>query len=87
MAKKSDLDREIIRRVREIRLKENVSLRTIASVIGTHHSFPAEVEKDDSACKYSTNHLYYIAQYFDCPISDFYPDSNAFPSKLEKPNL
>ncbi|MCD8173085.1 MAG: helix-turn-helix domain-containing protein [Alistipes sp.] len=86
MAKKSEFDKEIIRRVKEKRLKEGISLRTIAAIIGVHHSFPQKVEKDDLLCKYSTEHLYYIAQYFECPITEFYPDSNQFPPKIELSN-
>lgn len=84
---KSKVDQEIIKLVQDKRLKAGVSKRALAAVIGTHHSFPIQVEDSESPCKYSADQLYYIAQYFDCPISEFFPDSDAFPSKLEKSNL
>lgn len=83
---KSEIDKEIIRRVKAKRIKEGVSLRSIASAIGTHHSFPPEVEDEDSSCKYSAVQLFYIAQYLDCPVAEFFPPPDNFPSIIEKPN-
>lgn len=73
---KSKIDIEIISRVKLMREKLDISQRTLAEIIGTSHSFPSQVEDENSPCKYSASHLYVIAKYFECEVSDLYPPIN-----------
>ncbi|MCD7970603.1 MAG: XRE family transcriptional regulator [Alistipes sp.] len=78
---KTKVDIEIIKRVKAKRLEQGDSLRGIARILKTHHSFPQQVEKVDTPCKYSADQLYYLAQEFNCPISDLYPPLDQFEPK------
>ncbi|MCD7969910.1 MAG: helix-turn-helix domain-containing protein [Alistipes sp.] len=53
----TDLDREIIERVRALRQKEKITQRGLGEIIGTSHNFITQVENSKSQCKYSARHL------------------------------
>ncbi len=70
---RNKVDIQIGSNVKAMRKKLNISQRTLGEIIGTDHSFIYQVEKETSLAKYSAYHLYMIAKYFGCSVSDLYP--------------
>lgn len=70
---KSDIDKAIIANVKRMREKLEISQRRLAIIIGTTYGFVNKVENESSHQKYSAQHLYLIAEDFDCEVSDLFP--------------
>ncbi|MCC8020206.1 MAG: helix-turn-helix domain-containing protein [Rikenellaceae bacterium] len=70
---KSDIDKEIIRRIKKKREELKITQRTLAEMLNVSQGFIAQVETESHHCKYSTHQVYQIAKYFGCQVSDFYP--------------
>lgn len=68
-----ETDIKISEIVNQKRQELGISQRTLAEIIGTTHGFVAKVENKKSHCKYSAHHLFLIAKYFGCQVSDLYP--------------
>lgn len=70
---RSDTDIKISEIVKQKRQELGVSQRTLGEIIGTSHTFITKVENKKLDCKYSATHLFLIAKYFGCQVSDLYP--------------
>jgi len=70
---KTEIDLAIIKNVKALRQRLNISQHTLAEIIGTSYSFVGQVERKNCLSKYSAHHLYLIAKYFGCQVSDLFP--------------
>lgn len=70
---RSEIDIKVIRNVKTIRKKLNISQRLLGEIIGTSPNFVNQVESANSPCKYSVHQLYMIAKYFGCSVSELFP--------------
>lgn len=70
---KSPIELYVIQRVREIRIQQGVSQSMLAYGIGVSSGFVGQVESPKFPAKYNLNHLNEIAQYLNCPLTDFFP--------------
>lgn len=73
---KTDIDRQVIIRVKEMRMKLDYSQRVLANVIGKTPGFIGQVESENCQTKYTVDQIYYIAKYFGCQVSDLFPPIN-----------
>lgn len=73
---RTKIDIAIIRRVKELREKNDVSQRVLSEVLNTTPGFIGQVESDKCATKYSVSQIYLIAKFFECEVSDIYPPIN-----------
>lgn len=70
---KTEIDLAIIKNVKALRHKLNISQSTLAEIIGTSPGFIGQIESERCDSKYSARQLYIIAKYFGCQVSDLYP--------------
>ena len=56
-----------------MREKLNISQRTLAEMLNLSHAYIAQIESENHYAKYSAYHIYLIAKYFECQVSDLYP--------------
>jgi len=68
------IDQFVIDKVREIRLKKNISQAELADYIDLSRGFIGDVENPNHRAKYNLNHLNKIAIALDCSIRDFLPE-------------
>lgn len=73
---KSELDKYVIDKVKLRRKENNVSQRGLAAVLVCSPGFVGQVESDKFPAKYTAYQLYTIARFFECSVSDFFPDIN-----------
>lgn len=84
MAKKSKFEIEVIDKVKELRLKKNLTQDDIAMFLNASRGFIGQIESPDSASKYNLNHLNKLAQEMGCSPRDFIPDKPVAESKNRK---
>lgn len=70
---KTKIEQFVIDKVRELRLKENISQATLAGMLGVSKGFIGNVENPRMIEKYNLNHINEIAKIFNCPVTDFLP--------------
>ncbi len=70
---RTKVDIAVIERVKELRQKHDVSQAVLAEVIGTGRGFVGQIETKDNYAKYSVSHIYLLAEFFECEVSDIYP--------------
>lgn len=70
---KTKFEAAIVEKVKEIRLKKDISQETIASILDTTKGFIGQIETPYHASKYNLNHLNKLAKYFGCSPQDFIP--------------
>ena len=70
---RTKVDNAIIKRVKALRAKHDVSQSVLSEVLGTTPGFIGQVESDKCASKYSAHQIYLMAEFFDCEVSDIYP--------------
>ncbi|MCC8173975.1 MAG: helix-turn-helix domain-containing protein [Odoribacter sp.] len=70
---KSDLDKYIVRKVKEIRERGNMSIRYFADCLNISESYIRRCESETSDKKYNLNHLNKIAKFFDCTLWEIIP--------------
>ena len=75
MAKKSKFEIEVIDKVKELRLKKNLTQDDIAMFLNASRGFIGQIESPDSASKYNLNHLNKLAQEMGCSPGILYPTS------------
>ena len=80
---KTEFDRYIIDRVREVRKKRGDTQRDIAYTIHRSPAFVGQVESTNPKFpnKYSMYHLFLIARDFDMSVADFFPPMDWEPSR------
>lgn len=86
MAKKSKFEIEVIDKVKELRLKKNLTQDDIAMFLNASRGFIGQIESPDSASKYNLNHLNKLAQEMGCSPRDFIPDKPVAESKGRRKN-
>ena len=70
---RTKVDITIIKKVKELREKHDVSQRVLAEVLNTTPGFIGQVESDKCQTKYSVYQIYVLAEFFECTVSDIYP--------------
>ncbi|QEC78353.1 helix-turn-helix domain-containing protein [Mucilaginibacter ginsenosidivorax] len=73
--KKTDLDLYIINKVKELRLKNNVSQAVLAIKLDVSDAFIGQIENPKHRAKYNITHINKLAQIFSCSPKDFLPDN------------
>ena len=76
MGKKSKFELAVVDKVREIRLKKNLSQDDIADFLNTTRGFVGQVESPNTPTKYNLNHLNKLAQEMECSPKDFMPEKS-----------
>ncbi len=69
----SKIEQYIIDKVRERRLKLNISQAELAHQLDVSEGFIGNVESPNYRAKYNINHLNAIAKIFKCSPRDFWP--------------
>ena len=75
---RTDIDKAVIERVRELRKKHDVSQSVLSAILETSPAFIGHVERQNSWAKYSVRQIYLIAQFFECPVSELFPPLDQF---------
>ena len=73
---RTKIDTAIIKKVKELREKQDVSQRILAEVLSTTPGFIGQAESDKCATKYSAAQIYMLAEFFECEVSDIFPPIN-----------
>ncbi len=71
---KNKIDWYIVNRVKEIRLKKNISQEDIAVHLNLTNGFIGQVESPNYRAKYKTLHLNDLAILLECSPKDFWPE-------------
>lgn len=74
MREPSEIEKFVIARVREFRLRKKISQEKLSLCIGVSHSFVGNVESPKQPDKYNISHLNEIAKVLECSIKDFFPE-------------
>jgi DNA-binding XRE family transcriptional regulator len=74
MGKEADIEKYVIDRVREMRIKREISQASLAQSLGVSEGFIGNVENPKYPEKYNLRHLNEIAKIFKCSIKDFFPE-------------
>lgn len=72
---KSEIDLYVINKVKEYRLKADISQAKLASELDKSLSFIGAIESPRYRAKYNIQHLNELAKLFNCSIKDFFPDT------------
>ena len=70
----TEIDKFIIRRVREIRLRLDISQQELYLWLGKGVGIIGDIEAPSKKAKYNTSHLKEIAKVFKCSPKDFWPE-------------
>lgn len=70
---KSKIDLFVITRIKERRMRENISQRGLAAILDCSPSFIGQIESEKFDVKYSVHQVFLIAQFFDCSPAEFFP--------------
>lgn len=73
---KTKIELFISSKVKEFRLKNNMSQAELAHKLNLSSGFIGKVESTKSKSKYNLNHLNSLAKIFNCSIKDFFPDKH-----------
>jgi transcriptional regulator with XRE-family HTH domain len=71
----SNIEQFVIEKVKEHRLKLNISQAELAFRIGVSPGFIGNVESRKFSAKYNLNHLNKFAEVFGCSPKDFLPET------------
>lgn len=69
-----EIERYVIRRVKEIRESKGVSQENLSLSIGKNIGFISQIEAPSKKAKYNLIHINLIAIALGCSIKDFLPD-------------
>lgn len=69
-----EIERYVIRRVKEIRESNSVTQEELSLSIGKNIGFISQIEAPSKKAKYNLIHLNLIAIVLGCSIKDFLPD-------------
>jgi transcriptional regulator with XRE-family HTH domain len=73
-ATKTELDLYIINKVKELRLKVDMSQAVLAIKLEVSDAFIGQIENPKHRAKYNIAHLNKLAQIFNCSPKDFLPE-------------
>lgn len=71
---KSEIDLYVISKVKEYRLKADISQAKLATELDKSLSFIGAIESPRYRAKYNIQHLNQLAKLFGCSIKDFFPE-------------
>ncbi|MCX2575952.1 helix-turn-helix transcriptional regulator [Pedobacter sandarakinus] len=71
---KSEIDLYVINKVKEYRLKADISQAKLAAELDKSLSFIGAIESPRYRAKYNIQHLNQLAKLFGCSIKDFFPE-------------
>ena len=71
----SELDKYVISKVKEIRIKQNLSQADLAFKIDITPGFIGKVESEKSKSKYNLNHINLISKALDISPKDLMPNT------------
>jgi transcriptional regulator with XRE-family HTH domain len=74
MSEISKIEQYVIDKVREIRMKAEISQSNLSAGMELSSKFVGNVESSKTPDKYNINHLNKIAEILQCSIKDFFPD-------------
>jgi transcriptional regulator with XRE-family HTH domain len=74
-SKQTNIEQFVIEKVKENRLKLNISQAELAFRIGVSPGFIGNVESSKFSAKYNLNHLNKFAEVFNCSPKDFLPET------------
>ncbi len=69
-----EIERYVIRRIKEIRESESITQEELSLSIGKNIGFISQIEAPSKKAKYNLIHLNLIAIALGCSIKDFLPD-------------
>lgn len=72
--RKSKIDMAVINKVKEFRIKNDLSQDGLASILGMTRGYIGQVESPRTLSKYNMVHLNTLALEFGCSLKDFMPD-------------
>ena len=70
----SEIDRYIIRRVKELREARGLTQMELSLKLGKGVGFIGDIEAPSKTAKYNVKHLNDIAKVFECSPRDFWPE-------------
>jgi transcriptional regulator with XRE-family HTH domain len=73
--KKTRINLYIIDRVKEIRLKNNMSQSILATKLDVSDAFIGAIENPNHRAKYNIDHLNKLGKIFNCSPKDFLPEN------------
>ena len=71
---KTPIEVYVIEQVRRMRLEQHISQASLAYGIGVTKGFIGQAESFKYPTKYNLNHLNELAKYFNCRLTDFFPE-------------
>jgi transcriptional regulator with XRE-family HTH domain len=74
MAKKTKFEIAVIDKVKDLRIKKNLTQDDIAVFLNASRGFIGQIESPSSGSKYNLNHLNKLAQEMGCSPKDFMPE-------------
>ena len=72
--KLDEIERDVIKRVKEIRKKKGISQVDLSLAIGKGTTFISDIEAPSKKAKYNIIHLNLVAIALDCSPKDFWPE-------------
>lgn len=73
-ALQTDIEQYDIDKVKEIRVKKNISQAKLAHLMDISTGFVGNVENPKHIAKWNLNHLNQISKVLDVPFKDFFPE-------------
>jgi transcriptional regulator with XRE-family HTH domain len=73
-ANMSELDRYVIRKVKEFRVRKGLSQSALAAKLEVSDTFIGDIENPKSRAKYNLTHINKLAKVFGCSPRDFFPE-------------
>jgi len=71
---KTDIEQFVIDKVKELRIKKNISQSELAFKLGVSSGFVGKIESPKYPDKFNLNHINKLAEIFDCSPKDFLPE-------------
>lgn len=78
-----EIERYVIKRVKEIRESKSITQEELALSIGKNIGFISQIEAPSKKAKYNLIHLNLIAIALGCSIKDFLPDEPILDKKYD----
>jgi transcriptional regulator with XRE-family HTH domain len=78
-----EIERYIIKRVKEIRKSKGISQSSLSLTIGKSTTFISDIEAPSKKAKFNVIHLNLIAKALGCSPKDFWPDKPILEKKYD----
>jgi transcriptional regulator with XRE-family HTH domain len=70
----TDIELYVINKVKEMRIKANMSQKELAYQLDLSVGFMGHIESPKKPAKYNLNHINKLAEIFDCSPQEFLPE-------------